>query len=192
MTQHDWTTLYRQGVADFTGTPSAEMEQIIFTAFQQQPKLVTDMFRQVAEQVRAGTVASGWAVIAHRCRTITAGPRHTGTADDTAEKEKRIANTVTWLKNAGLHFDNERELLDEVFGDQGRLRAWKDDPALVEEIKARWRDVRKNPVHTADGVFLSGEDQEKDQEAYFAELNAKREAVAAAMQRKYSDNTEEV
>jgi hypothetical protein len=49
------------------------------------------------------------------------------------------------MLNAGRELPSESELLDELFGRHGRLRAWASDPELRSRMVALWREQRSVP-----------------------------------------------
>jgi hypothetical protein len=86
-------------------------------------------------------VRSGWAVLRHRLEAATEARSDVRvTAPD--EREARLAAAEVWMRHAGLHVASEGEVLDELFGERGRLRAWASDDALQLRLLELWRRVR--------------------------------------------------
>jgi hypothetical protein len=164
MTYDTWADLRNYLIDQFNEAPHPATEQDIIDAFENHPDQVIDAAQQVAHDVKAGTARSGWGVLrarANRIRTPIANP----TRDASVDREKRVMRAEQWLRAAGLLFDTEREILDELFGSTGILRAYaqieqiqvgtnerghpiwglsepKGDLALVQRMLDTWRMVR--------------------------------------------------
>lgn len=46
------------------------------------------------------------------------------------------------MRNAGMHFDRASEIEDELFGDRGTLRDYRDDHTLRQRMTTLWHQVR--------------------------------------------------
>jgi hypothetical protein len=141
----DWPTVREQTIRRFAGDlPLAETEDAIVAVFEQQPLAVLRAIDEVAEQVVAGKVRSGWAVLRKRLEGATE-PR-SDIVVEADEREARVAAAEAWLRHAGLHFDREQEVVEELFGERGRLHPYEDDELLRERILRLWREQRPRGV----------------------------------------------
>lgn len=75
------------------------------------------------------------------CERMSAEPANV-TATDAHGREKAIACARSWLENAGVHFDREAEVCDELFGRLGPLAPYTDDTFLRDEMLSFWRNRR--------------------------------------------------
>ena len=136
----DWATVRESAVQAFAEIPRADTEQEIVERFQAQPDLVTRLISQLSEERHKGQIRSCWAVL--RKRLHDQGPTSNPTVQTGHERDKLVRSAEAWINNAGVHFDREPELLDELFGHHGKLRHYKDDQALKERMLQQWRTLR--------------------------------------------------
>jgi hypothetical protein len=162
VTDYVWRDVLERAVRLFGDVPHAATEQAVLEAFERSPALVAAAVEHVGQQVAAGSVRSGWAVLRARLERSSAAGEVV--ADDELERGQRVTLAERWVRTAGVHFDRESEVDDALFGEHGRLRAWAGDELLrarllelwhadrprgeqVErdelERAARWREVRK-------------------------------------------------
>lgn len=175
MTEYSWAALYDRACDLFRDRPNADQEQTILDAFRDRPRFVSEQVDKIASGVTNGTIRSGWAVLR---QTVSAPGPVDARVTDSSERDKRVRATLNWISNAGLHFDREPELVDELFGDTGRLRAWADDDSLCSSMVAAWQKVRTEPQRLPGGVRPPGEELERLDSEYFAWLNASRRRLA--------------
>ncbi len=57
-----------------------------------------------------------------------------------ATKAKAIEHAERYIRNAGLYLPTPAELLDELFGPHGDLKAWATDQELQQRMLTLWRD----------------------------------------------------
>jgi len=147
MTAFDWVTLRERAFELFAETPSPSLEAEILGTFQTRPALVATTIEGVGREVAAGRVRSGWAILGARLRNASEAP--SVVAFDTGDRERRVARASRWIETAGVHFDRETELLDELFDGYGGdrelplLHTWRDEQELREEMLKLWRDLRR-------------------------------------------------
>jgi hypothetical protein len=157
---------YQRACELFHDTPSAAQEQTLLDAFERGPRFVNDLIDRIATDVASGKINSGWAVTTKR---LTLSPRQNLTVTDKPDRQRAADNAERWIENAGVHFDRETELLDELFGDTGRLRQWRNDQELRQQMLNKWRTLR--PL---------GEQAERELEERLAGYAEKRAAIIAA------------
>lgn len=150
MTEFVWQRLREHAIERFHETPGADAEQRILTIFQQHPQTVAALIDNVAARVDIGAIRSGWAILALECER--AAERSTITATDTKDKTRATKRTDQWMRAAGLHFDLQAELEDELYGDRGPLRHW---PETTNDTLALWQQLR--PA----GIRIEQEAQER-------------------------------
>ena len=62
------------------------------------------------------------------------------------ERELQIHLAERFITNAGWLLPTEAELIDELFGRHGKLRAWAGDELLVARMVDAWRRARTVPA----------------------------------------------
>lgn len=135
-----WASVRQGAIKTFHEIPHAAVEQEIIDVFAVQPQVVIDAIERLAARVESGHVRSGWAVLRKElARAVEAPSSVTVELDD---RERRVANAERWLRNAGVHFDRESEVLDELFGERGTLKAWAGDELLRGRLLELWRTLR--------------------------------------------------
>lgn len=134
---YDWTEIRDQAIELFDhDQPGARLEEAILTHFQDHPARVVDLIQAIGRRVQAGGVRSGWAIL----RTeLDRKPTGALVANDQTERHKAVHLSEQWLRNTGGYLDREDEIIDELFGDRGRLRHW---PDLQPRILELWRELR--------------------------------------------------
>lgn len=143
---YEWQETRKHACAVF-GYPEANTEQAVLDAFTESPLAVTAVLEKITSRVQAGKLGAnaGWLIVSREVENI-ARPVADIIVSDAAERERERERAVQaatrWIRNAGLHFDRESEITDELFGDRGMLRAWEKDVELQAEIVALWRQVR--------------------------------------------------
>jgi len=130
----------REGAAKELGGryPDAELEQELLEHFRERPAFVVDAIADVVRGYQAGRIRSPWPFLRRR---LAEAPADLHVVDE-GEKERAIVRAEQWIRTAGLYCDREGELLDELFGDLGKLRAWAGEAALQKRMVALWRQAR--------------------------------------------------
>lgn len=145
-----WSEVRSQSIERFRGqTPRAQDEEIILEVFERAPVIVL----QAIDEIAVADVKWCWSALAARLMRGSGG--RDVSVDVGPSREKLIASAEQFIRNAGLHFDREEELVDELFGDRGRLRMWAGDSVLVERMSALWRQ------HRPDGERVEAEAVER-------------------------------
>lgn len=145
MADFTWSQVRDTAIDRFAGqTPGAQLEEDVRLVFVEHPQRVVGEIDRVAAKFVAGKVSAPWAILRMNLRELDQRPDVT--VSDTSEREKRIGWVEQWLRVAGLHFDRESEILDEVFGFHGKLRDWADDEGLRVRVLEQWRLVRPRGV----------------------------------------------
>jgi hypothetical protein len=142
MTTLDWPTVRERAIRAFAGNlPHPETEDAVIAVFEQQPLAVLRAIDEISDDIAAGRVRSGWAVLRSRLAAATEARSDVRvTAPD--ERERRLAAAEAWMRHAGLHVASEAEVRDELFGERGKLHAWASDDALRVRLLELWRRVR--------------------------------------------------
>lgn len=141
MTDLHWLTLRDRAIQAFAGElPNAHTEQDLIDAFQVNPLAVSRSLDDVAGQYAAGKARSGWAV--WRSRALAVHSSSSVAADVGSDRDARIAKAEAWVRNAGVHYDREAEVEDELFGCLGMLRDYASDELLRERLLRLWRERR--------------------------------------------------
>lgn len=135
MTEYEWPVIRAKCDEWFGSTPSKPTELAIVTVFKDQPAAVIRELQEIAGLVRLGECSSGWGMARHRIGRLRALE---AVATDDSERERALDRALAWVRNVGLEFDGlEGELLDELFGDRGRLRLWPElRDVVLDELRA--------------------------------------------------------
>lgn len=138
-TVYVWSEL-RDRLVTLTGdAPSAPLEQRILDIFEHRPALVAEAVSHVSARFEAGVVRSAWPVLAkHVEQAAETATRAEVRVTERSGMTKAVELARHWVRNAGLYL-SEEELLDDLFGDLGRLRAHAGDLALREELLDLWQ-----------------------------------------------------
>jgi len=173
-----WATVRARFVERVGDTPSARQEQTILDAFQQHPTLVVEALDHVATRYEQGAVRAAWPVLAkHVERAVDVAARSGEEVSDSVQRDRAVDRARQWVRAAGLHFDREEEVEDELFGVRGSLRWWGSDAELREELLDEWRRLRPR------GVEVEREAEERAR-AWVATTGAKRRAEIATARRR--------
>lgn len=132
-------TAMLQGRAPF----SVEEESAVMQAWARNPAAVMTLARKAAAAYANGTIARPWAWLA-KAASAEADKRvnRSVTADPTGEIDTAERKAVVWMRNIGVHYDRWSEVEDDLFGERGLLRHWRDDPLLLEGWRDRWVSLR--------------------------------------------------
>ena len=110
--------------------PNSFTEQTIIEAYELHPEAVAKAISQVAADFTKGTIRTGWGVTKNRAERILSPPSNP-TAKTGLDKERAVQRAEQWMKTTGAHYDRQTEVLEELFGDQGRLHSY----AQIETIE---------------------------------------------------------
>jgi hypothetical protein len=135
-----WPDLYERAVRVFGGqTPGRELEAQVVEAYELRPVSVAAAVDDVAGGFAAGRIRAPWPFLA---RMVEEKAHVNVSPSGNAEREKRIEQAEQYMRAAGLYLASEAEVLDDLFGDAGRLRAWQDDAELVKRMLELWRSLQ--------------------------------------------------
>lgn len=140
MTEYQWGVIRADAVKRFGQFPHAETEADILEVFKLTPGLVVRAIDEVAAQIASGSnIRSAWAIV--RKRVQDSGTSEDVTVTDTSERESAIRKARNWIRHAGIHYAEQHEVEDDLFGDRGQLRYW-DTPPLRAEMLHLWEAQR--------------------------------------------------
>jgi hypothetical protein len=118
----DWAELRTHYIHSYGDTPRPETEAKIIAAYELHPAQVEKALAAAATDLEAGTIRSGWAIVAKRCEALTSPPSNPSRAGG-ATREKAIARAEQWMRNAGCHYPTADEailhLCESASGDRG-------------------------------------------------------------------------
>jgi len=136
-----WADTYAEALASFGGTPlGKELENELVEIFEARPEAVRLAITDIAGGYQAGRIRSPWGAL--RAELARQEARTKVVVSGNAERDKRIQQAEQYMRAAGLYLASEAEVLDDLFGDGGRLRAWKDDDELVARMLELWRSLQ--------------------------------------------------
>jgi len=133
-----WPDLYERAVKAFQDTPSRELEAQLVEAYEQRPATVAAAVSDVAGGFAAGRIRAPWPFLA---RVVEEKAHANVVPSGNAERDKRIQQAEQYMRAAGLYLASEDEVRDDLFGDAGRLRAWKDDDEVARMLDL-WRSLQ--------------------------------------------------
>lgn len=135
----EWEDLLPEIAETFGGQlPYPETADDIRAAYQRAPQTVTRMADAVAALYADGTAQNPWGMLRYRVKAI---PEHDPSKPSASGsgRDKAIARAEQWMRTAGLHHDRETELLDELYGERGRLRH---HPETRDRMLQLWHELR--------------------------------------------------
>jgi len=136
----DWATTYEQAVTRFGETPGRQLEAELVEVFQHSPQTVIAAIEKIGDAYAGGRVRSPWGAL--RAELARQGERANVVVSDNVDRDKRIQQAEQYMRAAGLYLASEDELRDDLFGEGGRLKAWKDDDELVSRMLELWRSLQ--------------------------------------------------
>lgn len=143
----DYTELRTRVIEACGDTPSEPLELRIIEVFKRHPAAVVQGIEHVLNEYERGTIHSPWGVLATHVEKLAAQiERATGiTASDDDKQRRALVVARQWMRTAGIHYDLEREVEDELRGGftsgmTGGHRITDDDDLV--ELLALWRQLR--------------------------------------------------
>jgi hypothetical protein len=118
--------------------PGAALEDQLIQAYTDHPDAVERSLDKIAMAYKAGKIHSPWGAAKTEVAKATEAARNP-THNQGTTKTKALQRAEQWMRTAGLHYDRESELLDELYGDRGRLR---DHPATRDRMLELWHELR--------------------------------------------------
>jgi hypothetical protein len=141
---NSWQETYDQACSRFGGQrPGHALEQELIEAYEQRPVAFRAAVDKLADRFAAGKVRSPWPLV--KAELAQDAQRATIVADDSSERELQVHLAERFIANAGWGLPTEAELVDELFGRHGKLRAWASDELLVNRMVDAWRRARTVP-----------------------------------------------
>src|SRR5262249_4182453 len=132
MTTYSWATVRDRLTRSFRAGPTAVQEEAIIEAFQQRPGQIVAIGDRLAERFAQGKLNYPWGALVAEAKRLTSASSIV--AEDVNERQAKVDSAEAWLRNAGSSFDREDEVEDELFGERGMLRQWRDDDELRERM----------------------------------------------------------
>lgn len=139
----DWAELRDHLIDAFDGTaPTAPAEAEIINVYERHAVAVEKAALEIAAQfATGGDIRSPWGLLHYKAGQIATAPRNPA-KPASVDREKRIARAEQWLKNAGIHFNSQAEVRDELFHSRGLLADYHGDTALVDRMLNLWTELR--------------------------------------------------
>lgn len=177
MNTYTWSDLRDRAIDAYGEAPHGQLEQDILDVFKRHPKLVNDAVDRIAGRYQSGSVQKPWAVLRKdvvESATAKANP----TVHDTSDRDATIRRGEQWLRTSGMHFDRHREITRELYGTQGRLRAYAADRTTRRRTRDLWRDLRPTGEHL-EREHAARMSAYREHLAYLERVKAERAAQAA-------------
>lgn len=171
MPEYDWGTTIEKTTALFNESPTPLNEEELLVEWRKAPALFETVAADVCEDWQAGKILRPWPILLYRLRQRIAreeGRKVTVTTEVSVERQIHLAEN--WIRNAGLYEPSREALVDALFGEHGRLKAWKDDEALVERMVSFWEQEQPRGVRADEEKLARAQ---RNAAAYFA-LHGKR------------------
>ena len=135
----DWQTVRNQFMRTIGGDPpGSHLEDELIQAYTQHPDAVERSFEKIALAHKAGKIRSPWGALKTEVAKAVDGARNP-THNAGSSRTKAIQRAEQWIKTAGIHYDRESEIVDELFGDRGMLHG---HPDAQDRILQLWREHR--------------------------------------------------
>ena len=117
--------------------PGGRLEQQLIDAYAEHPTAVEKAIEKITLGHAAGKVRSPWGALKTEIERHRDNPTHeTGHG-----REKAIQRAEQRIRNELLHYERADEVLDELFGPRGTLKAHT-SPDLEARMLALWNDLR--------------------------------------------------
>ena len=141
----NWQQAYDDACQRFGGQrPGNALEQELIEAYEQRPVAFQHAVDKLAQRYADGKVRSPWPLV--KAELEQDAQRALIVGDDSAERELQIHLAERFIANAGWGLPTEAELVDELFGRHGKLRAWAGDELLVARMVDAWKRARTVPA----------------------------------------------
>jgi hypothetical protein len=157
----DWQTLRNQFMRDIGGDPpGSHLEDTLIDAYADHPELVQRSFEKITLGHKAGKIRSPWGALKTEVEKVIAGTRNP-THEPGTKRDKAIQRAEQWMRTAGMHYDRESEIEDELFGVRGMLQEYIETKPRILEL---YRELR--PV---------AETSDAEREQFYAKRKAQRQ-----------------
>lgn len=168
MTDRVWSVERDRISALFGQSPRAEDEGAVCEVFRFAPVRVLAVAAELEAGVASGSIRSGWAVLRKRLGES----RPDVTVSDAPDLARRTLAAERWVRNAGIYFEREAQVVGELFEPGGLLAPFahavfeKDsdvyavtgDAGLVDRMLGLWREQRPRGVK-AENASLAWQEQ---------------------------------
>ena len=116
MTEFNWQEFRNEACRVFASYPDAATEQPLLDVFERNPVAVIAAVEKIIGRVQAGKLhgRAGWMIVRREVENI-GRPATDLVATDTGERDRAARLAACWIRNAGMHFDREAEIVDELF-----------------------------------------------------------------------------
>ena len=135
----DWQTLRNQFMRHIGGDPpGAALEDQLIQMYTDHPEALERSIEKITLAFKAGKIRSPWGALkaeAEKAVDTARNPTHS----QATRRSSAVQRAEQWMRNAGMHHDTEAELLDELYGERGRLR---EHPETQDRMLALWRELR--------------------------------------------------
>lgn len=159
----DWQTTRNHFMRTIGGDPpGAHLEDELIQAYTANPEAVERSMTKIGLAHKAGKIRSPWGALKAEVAKALDAARNP-THDRGTSKAKALERAEQWVRNAGIHYDRETELLDELYGDRGQLRHHPDTQPRILQL---YRELR--PL---------GEQIEAEHEAFMARYAEQRKRI---------------
>ncbi len=141
---YEWGKIRDAAITAWGRVPQGQLEADVIAVFKEHPALVEATIAKITPKFQDGRIKNPWAILRLELQKAS-NLDHNPTVTDEKPREKAVARAEQWVRTAGIHFDRESEIPEELF-DSGigspQLAAWKTDAALRERILNLWREHR--------------------------------------------------
>jgi hypothetical protein len=138
-----WRELYDDACTRFGGqTPSRSTEAALVEAFESRPATVQRAVAKLGDRYAARKVHTPWPLVLAELDQDAKRADIVADPDADPGRERQIHLAERYIANAGCFLPTEAELLDELFGYHGRLKAWADDEPLRRRMVDAWQAAR--------------------------------------------------
>ena len=135
----DWQTLRNQFMRTIGGDPpGAQLEDHLIQAYTEHPEAVERSIEKIGLAYTAGKIRSPWGALKHEVAKATEAARNPH-HDKGSSRNKATQRAEQRIRNELLHYDLEREVDDELYGERGTIR---EHPETRDRTLELWRSLR--------------------------------------------------
>lgn len=130
---------------DAWGYPGEELEERLLSAFMSTPRPLLDWLNRMLPRAESGEVFAPWKLVDSKLEDEMDRHKPKKNRPDVIAQghDLAISRAKQWIVNAGVHFDRESELVDELFGQpRSSLYALRDDKDVVDSMVELWYSQR--------------------------------------------------
>lgn len=138
----DWIQARQDLIAKFNGESlHPATEDTIANAYELNATAVLRIADEVAAELNARAISSGFGILRHRTAYIT-NPTRNVIVTEADQRARHVKRAQTYMRNTGCLYDTPDEALADIFQDRDMLREWEDDQQLRREMRQLYHELQ--------------------------------------------------